>query len=125
MQFFIRGLVVVAALGLTALPVDAQKEQVYRPGNGVSLPVVIESVTPQYTADAMRAKIKGSAIVEVTVTAKGEVTDVELTRSLDPVHGLDNACIEAAAQWKFKPGTKDGKPVAVRVWIEMTFNMGN
>jgi outer membrane biosynthesis protein TonB len=26
-------------------------------------------------------------------------------------------------QWKFEPGTNDGKPVAVQVKIEMTFTL--
>jgi outer membrane biosynthesis protein TonB len=26
-------------------------------------------------------------------------------------------------QWQFKPGTKDGKPVAVRIHVEMTFTL--
>jgi hypothetical protein len=29
---------------------------------------------------------------------------------------------EAAAQWQFAPGTKDGEPVPVLVTVELTFN---
>jgi len=125
----LRTFVAIGALGLTASIATAQKapqgqkEPVYRPGNGVTLPVVTYEVRPQYTAEAMKAKITGSAVVEVTVTSKGEVTDVEVTRSLDRVYGLDDNCVAAAKQWKFKPRTKDGKPVAVRVWIENTFTL--
>jgi periplasmic protein TonB len=115
---------IAAALFVTGSTlVKAQGEQVYRPGNGVTLPVVTYEVRPQYTSEAMKAKIKGSVLVELTVTSKGEVTDVEVTRSLDRVYGLDDNCVAAAKQWKFKPGTKDGKPVAVRVHIENTFTM--
>jgi len=31
--------------------------------------------------------------------------------------------METASHWKFMPGTKDGKPVAVRVMLEMTFTL--
>jgi periplasmic protein TonB len=126
MRIFLRRLVAIAVLSLTTSTLDAQetqKEPVYRAGNGVTLPVVIHEERPQYTSEAMRAKITGSVIVEVTVTAKGETVDAEVTRSLDKSYGLDEACLKAAKQWKFKPGTKDGKPVAVRVWIEMTFTL--
>jgi TonB family protein len=126
MRIFLRRLVAIAVLSLATSTLDAQetqKEPVYRPGNGVTLPVVIHDERPQYTSEAMRAKITGSVIVEVTVTAKGETVDAEVTQSLDKTYGLDDACLAAAKLWKFKPGTKDGKPVAVRVWIEMTFTL--
>ena len=126
MRIFLRRLVAIAVLSLATSTLDAQetqKEPVYRPGNGVTLPVVIHEERPQYTSEAMREKITGSVIVEVTVTAKGETVDAEVTQSLDKTYGLDDACLAAAKLWKFKPGTKDGKPVAVRVWIEMTFTL--
>ena len=47
--------------------------------------------------------------------------DVTITRSLDDE--LDQEAIKAMKQWKFKPGTKDGKPVNVQVNIEMTFTL--
>jgi hypothetical protein len=31
--------------------------------------------------------------------------------------------VKAAKEWKFKPGVKDGKPVAVQVMIEMRFSL--
>jgi outer membrane biosynthesis protein TonB len=43
--------------------------------------------------------------------------------SLDERFGLDNEAVKAARQWVFKPGTKDGKPVAVRIILELTFSL--
>ena len=51
------------------------------------------------------------------------ITDIEVTRSLDTEFGLDQAAIDAARQWKFRPGRKDGKAVAVRITIELTFTL--
>ena len=53
----------------------------------------------------------------------GSVGSVSVTRSLDATFGLDREAVSAAKQWRFKPGTKDGKPVAVRVAIELTFTL--
>jgi len=39
----------------------------YRPGNGVELPRPIREVRPQYTADAMRAKVQGTVLLECVV----------------------------------------------------------
>jgi protein TonB len=96
---------------------------VYRPGSGIVLPRPIREVKPQYTADAMRAKIQGQVLLEAVVLPDGSVGDVEIVRSLDPVFGLDQEAIKAAKQWRFVPGTRQGQPVAVLVTIEMTFTL--
>ena len=96
---------------------------VHRPGNGVSLPEVVKEVKPHYTPAAMQAKIQGSVWLACVVGEAGDIVDVEVTRSLDSEYGLDQAAIDAARQWKFKPGRKDGKPVAVRITIELTFTL--
>jgi protein TonB len=46
-----------------------------------------------------------------------------VTRSLDAEYGLDQEAIAAAKKWKFKPGTRQGKPVPVLVTIELTFTL--
>jgi len=96
---------------------------VYRPGNGVSTPTLLREVKPQYTAEAMRAKIQGVALLEAVVMPDGTVGDVKIARSLDSVFGLDHEAIKAARQWKFVPGMRNGQPVAVLVTIELTFTL--
>ena len=44
-------------------------------------------------------------------------------RALDSVYGLDKNAVAATKQWEFKPGTQDGKPVAVRVNVSITFTL--
>jgi protein TonB len=95
----------------------------YRPGNGVQLPRVIREVKPQYTADAMRAKVQGIVLLECVVLPDGSVGQVEIVRSLDPTFGLDQEAIRAAKQWRFTPGTRFGEPVPVLVTIELTFTL--
>jgi protein TonB len=48
-------------------------------------------------------------------------TDIKITRPLGS--GLDEKAVEAVRQWRFKPGTKDGSPVAVRINVEINFNL--
>ena len=71
----------------------------------------------------MEAKIQGSVWLECVVNEAGDISDVQVTRSLDKEYGLDGEAISAARQWKFEPGRKDGKPVAVRITIELTFTL--
>jgi periplasmic protein TonB len=73
----------------------------YQPGNGVSMPRLLREVKPNYTSDAMRAKISGDVLLECIVNTKGEVTDVKILRSLDATFGLDQEAIQAARQWRF------------------------
>ena len=95
----------------------------YRPGSGITLPVVLVEKKPAYTADAMRAKVQGSVWLECIVMPDGSVGDVKVTRSLDPIFGLDQEAIKAARQWKFKPGMRQGEPVPVIITIELTFTL--
>jgi TonB family protein len=95
----------------------------FRPGNGVNLPQPLKEVKPQYTADAMRAKVQGTVLLECVVLPDGSVGNVEVVRSLDSTFGLDQEAIKAAKQWRFRPGTRFGEPVAVLVTIELTFTL--
>jgi periplasmic protein TonB len=96
---------------------------VYRPGNGVTTPRIVRQVRPAYTSEAMRAKVQGTVLLQCTVTPAGDVTDVRVIRSLDPVFGLDQEAIKAARGWKFTPGTRMGQPVAVEITIELMFSL--
>lgn len=96
---------------------------VYRPGNGVDSPRLLRSVRPSYTAEAMRAKVQGVVRLEGVVLPDGSVGDVKITRSLDPVFGLDQEAIKAAKQFRFVPGTRFGQPVAVLVSFEIEFTL--
>ncbi len=95
----------------------------YRPGSGVTIPRVLKEVKPQYTADAMRAKVQGQVWVECIVMTDGNVGDAKVIRSLDSVFGLDQEALKAARQWKFVPGMRQNEPVPVIITIELTFTL--
>lgn len=95
----------------------------YRPGNGVTLPEILQEVKPAYTSDAMRAKVQGNVLLECIVRQDGNTSDCRVVRSLDPTFGLDQEAVRAARQWRFKPGTRFGQPVAVLITIELTFTL--
>ena len=114
----------LALVGLLAalLGVTATLQQVYEPGNGVTLPMIVKEVKPQYTARARDQRIQGSVLLRAVVLESGHIADdVEVLRSLD--QDLDQQAIIALRQWEFKPGTREGKPVAVRISVELTFTL--
>jgi TonB family protein len=96
---------------------------VYRIGNGVESPQPLVTVRPEYTADAMRAKVQGVALVQCVVMPDGTVGEAHIVKSLDSVFGLDQKAVEAARKWRFVPGKRFGQPVAVYVQIELTFTL--
>ena len=98
---------------------------VYQIGNGVTSPQLIKEVKPNYTGDAMRAKLQGVVEMEAVVLADGSVDPnrIKITRSLDSTFGLDQQAIIAVKQWRFRPGTYKGQPVPVLVNVELTFTL--
>lgn len=109
---------VTLAVGLA---VSLVAQQVYTPGDGVSLPTVVKQVRAGYTEKAMNARIEGNVALDAVVLADGKVGDVTVVESLDD--GLDQQAIESMKQWEFKPGLKDGKPVAVRIRVIISFRL--
>ena len=106
----------------TVLGATVTAQQVYDPGNRVTLPVVVKEVRPQYTAAAMAAKIEGKVLLKAVVLDDGRVSDdVEVIESLDPE--LDQQAVTALKAWEFKPGMRAGEPVAVRIFCELTFTL--
>jgi protein TonB len=86
-------------------------------------PMLIREFKPDYTKEARDAKIEGVVEMNAVVLEDGTVGDVTITKSLDQKYGLDDEAIKALKKWRFKPGTKDGKPVAVTVSVEMSFTL--
>jgi protein TonB len=113
----------VALATAVVVSAAAQERAVYKPGkDGVKSPVLIKEVKPNYTEGAKARGVHGSVEMLAIVTADGTVDDqVRVTKSLDP--DLDEQAIIAIRQWRFRPGTKDDKPVDVEVNIEMTFTL--
>jgi protein TonB len=84
---------------------------------------LIRQVSPKYTADAMRARVQGSALLALIVQPDGTVTDIRISRSLDSSFGLDQEAIKAAREWRFAPCLRLGQPVSCDITIEMTFTL--
>jgi protein TonB len=94
---------------------------VFRMGNGVTAPAVISKIEPEYTEEARLAKYQGAVVVSTEIGPDGVAQSMKVIRGLGL--GLDEQAVKAISQWKFKPGTKDGQPVAVTATIEVNFRL--
>jgi TonB family protein len=74
---------------------------------------------PAYTEEARQAGVDGTVRVSLVVDPEGKPTDLKVTRPIG--FGLDEAALRTAAEWKFKPGMKDGVAVPVQTTIELNF----
>jgi len=68
-------------------------------------------VAPRYPVDAAVRGIEGFAVVEFTVTERGDVADVTIVESSDPL--FEPPSIEAANGFKYKPRVESGLPMSV------------
>ncbi len=93
----------------------------YRPGNGVSAPIAISTPDPEFSEEARKAKYQGVVVLALTVGTDGRAHDIHVARSLGL--GLDEKAIEAVKAWTFKPGEKNGTPVAVSINVEVEFHL--
>jgi periplasmic protein TonB len=94
---------------------------VFHVGGGVSAPKKIFDPDPDYSEEARKAKYQGTCVLYVVVGPDGKPRDIKVSRTLGL--GLDEKAIEAVKNWRFEPATKDGKPVAVAINIEVTFHL--
>lgn len=62
---------------------------------------------------------EGTVVVHCTIAADGWVWDVRTAYASDP--DLAPYAMDAVSRWRFAPGTRDGRPVSMRVSIPVQF----
>jgi TonB family protein len=82
-------------------------------------PKIIRRTDPQYTKEALGAKIEGNVILSSVIGVDGAPSDIKLVRGLGM--GLDEKAVECLKQWRFSPATDRGKPVSTTVTIAVNF----
>jgi protein TonB len=92
-----------------------------RIGGGVSAPVLIYSVDPEFSEEARKAKAAGHVLVALWVDEKGLPTHVRVLRGLGM--GLDEKAVAAVKQYRFRPSMENGKPVTVQMNVDVMFQI--
>jgi protein TonB len=99
-------------------PAQSDDEPVYDLGPGVTPPRVIKQTAPQYP-NGRGVSATGSVLIGLVVSSKGLPKDPHILKSLDK--DLDLSAVDAVKDWRFAPAQKDGKPIAVRVSLQIQF----
>jgi protein TonB len=90
-------------------------------GGGVIGPKIIYEPEPEFSEEARKAKFMGVVLVGLIVDANGKPQNVHVIRGVGM--GLDEKAMEAVRQYRFKPGTENGKPVATFLNVEVNFEI--
>lgn len=93
----------------------------YRIGGDVAAPILLSKTEPEYSEEARKAKYSGIVLLTIVVDQNGLPRDIRVVRPLGL--GLDEKAIEAVRHWRFRPGMKSGKPVAVQAQVEVSFRL--
>jgi protein TonB len=103
---------------------DSEEDDLMGDGGDTEPPVPTLKVQPTYPSALLRKKIGGKVVVSATVDSSGAVTKVSIKQSSGQAE-LDKAVVAAVQKWKFKPGSRDGKPVQSNCLIPYTFEVKN
>lgn len=88
---------------------------------GVRPPRLLYAPDPQYSDQARRKRIQGIVVISTRVDEQGNPTDLRVEQSLG--YGLDEQAMDAVSHYRFSPAMRDGKPVATRIKIEVSFRL--
>ncbi len=106
---------------LAGKKVEADRNKEEKPIRIIKPPKVLKKVYPGYPKEAKDKRIQGVVVLECQTDAKGEVEAVKVLKGHPE---LNQAAVDAAKQWKFKPFKIDGvpKPVKFTLTIRFSFN---
>ncbi|HEV8492232.1 MAG TPA: energy transducer TonB, partial [Candidatus Angelobacter sp.] len=84
-------------------------------------PEAITKVDPAYPQDLMHDRVEGVVVLYAVIHADGSVGDVRVLEGFD--ERLNENARKALAQWRFRPGTKDGQPVDIEAVVRVPFKV--
>ncbi len=90
-------------------------------GGEVTGPVPIYKPDPEFSEEARKAKLQGVVVLEVEVDVSGRAHIIRVREGLGL--GLDEKAIEAVQVWRFRPGRRNGKAIAVPATIYINFRL--
>ncbi|MDP2996960.1 MAG: energy transducer TonB [Bryobacterales bacterium] len=92
---------------------------VYKAGGEVSAPQLLSKVDPACTEEARRSRVNAEMVLHLVVGEDGAARDINVAKGLG--FGLDERAFEALAKWRFRPGSRNGKPVPVFAEVRTNF----
>jgi protein TonB len=105
-------IVLLLLAAVTLLPQEMSHETSLR---------VIHKADPEYTPEALEAKLTGTVTLTLVVDTEGNPTEIKLIKGLGK--GLDEKAVECLQKWRFKPATHNSEPVSAKATVEINFRL--
>lgn len=86
-------------------------------------PRVAHRVEPEYTKEALDAKVEGDVILSLTIGTDGVPSDIKLVRGLGM--GLDEKAVQCLRGWRFRPPRATANPFLKRQPWKLIFGCPN
>jgi TonB family protein len=100
---------------------NAKSDEVYTAGGEVKAPKIIHYVEPDFSPSSQEAYVEGVVRLSAIVNTEGLPTELKIINGLNSEE--DQTAMEALKQWRFKPGTKNGQAVRVKITVEINFHL--
>lgn len=88
------------------------------------MPEMLYEAIPVYPTKALASKAEGIVWIKAYVDKQGIVRNAEAVKCDRPGYGFEEAALEAAHENKYKPATREGKPVALWITYAVEFTLG-
>ena len=85
----------------------------------LTAPEATHKVDPGYPLELMRQNVRGMVTLYAVIRSDGSVGDVRVLST--PDERLDRYAESALTRWRFRPATKDGKPVPLEAVVSIPF----
>jgi TonB family protein len=108
-------------LNFSELHNDAENTHHAQQTGELSGPAPLQKVDPKYPQTLVNERVAGEVILYAVIRRDGSVDSIQLVRGID--QQLDANAINALRQWKFRPGSKQGKPVELEAIVHIPFRL--
>lgn len=82
---------------------------------------MLYQTAPEFTGAAKVLRYSGKVTVYFWVLPDGTTSHLNIVKPAGL--GLDEQALYAVSKYKFKPATKDGKPVMVDLYVDVNFQI--
>lgn len=89
------------------------------PARGITPPRLISAPDPAYPRGVREEAGPQTVTLSVVVGSNGKACNPQVNDSPGPE--FERAALDAIRDWRWKPGSREGKPIAVQITVEMTF----
>lgn len=93
---------------------------VYFAPTDATLPELVSTVEPAYSPEAISEGCSGPVQVRLMIDAQGRPDHPWIAHEFGC--GLDQRALTAVSHWRFRPGTRNGKPVPIGAVVDVNFH---